>query len=145
MSRATESPFIQRQSVWMNLAIHFVNRGLDFYHQLKINSFDFQFDEFGKKYATTKHRTKQKNFQVDLSKDEALVERRMYVTGDENCPVQALKLLISKTHKDVTSLFSNCFREALTCPNTVSVWYDTKGPEKGPLQILWLTYVRVVR
>ena len=54
----------------------------------------------------------------------------MYATGDENCPVQALKLLISKTHKDATSLFNNCFREALTCPNTVSVWYDTKGLAK---------------
>ena len=130
MSRASESALILRQSVWMNLAIHFVSRGLEFHHQLKINSFDFQFDEFGKEYATINHETQQKNFQGGLSKDEAPVDRRMYATGDKNCPVQALKLLISKTHKDATSLFNNCFREALTCPNTVSVWYDTKGLAK---------------
>ena len=50
----------------MNLAIHFVSRGLEFYHQLKINSFDFQFDEFGKEYATINHETQQKNFQGGL-------------------------------------------------------------------------------
>ena len=78
----------------MNLAIHFVSHGLEFHHQWKINSFDFQFDEFGKDYATINHETQQKNFQGGLSKDEARVDRRMYATGDENCPVQALKLLI---------------------------------------------------
>ena len=122
MSRASESVLFLRQSVWMNLAIHFVSSGLEFHHQLKINSFDYQFDEFGKEYATINYETQQKNFQGGLSKDEALVDRRMYATGDENCPVQALKLLISKTHKDATSLFNNFSRETLTCPNTVTVW-----------------------
>ena len=120
-SRASESALIIRQSVWMFVAIHFESCGLEFHHQLKINSFDFQIDEFGKEYATINHETQQMNFQVGLSKDEAPVERRLYATGDENCPFQALTLLILKTQKDATSLFNNCFREALTNPNTVSV------------------------
>ena len=100
----------------MNLAIHFVSRVLEFHHQLKINSFEFQFDELGKEYATTNHETQQKKIQGGLSKDEAPVDRRMYATGDENCPVQALKLLISKK---LIKLLHLCFWEALTCPNTV--------------------------
>ena len=60
----------------------------------------------------------------------------MYATGDENCPVQALKLLISKTHKDATSLFNSCFREAFTCPITVSVSYDTKDLAKRTISNL---------
>ena len=35
MSSAAANPIILRQSVWLNLAIHFVSRGLEFHHQLK--------------------------------------------------------------------------------------------------------------
>jgi hypothetical protein len=30
-----------RLRFWFNLAIHFVSRGLEFHHQLNLNSFDF--------------------------------------------------------------------------------------------------------
>ena len=105
--------FYPRPLIWTATYLSkylFLSRGLEFPHQLKINSFDFQFDEFGNEYATIIHETQQKNFQVGLSKDEAPADRRMYATGDEKCAVQALKLLISKTNKDTTSLFNNCFR-----------------------------------
>ena len=83
MSRASESALILRQSIWMNLAIH-----CESWSRISSSDFDFQFDEFGKEYATINNETQRKNFKGGLSKDNAPVDRRMYATGDENCPVQ---------------------------------------------------------
>lgn len=130
MSTAPSNAIILRQSVWMNLAIHFVSRGLEFHHQLKRDSFDFKFDENSNEYVTINHETQQKNFQGGLTKDEAPVDRRMYATGDENCPVKTLKLFIEKTDKNAKSLFNNCYREALNTPQQVHVWYGIKGLAK---------------
>lgn len=35
------SPIVLRQCVWFNLSVHFVSRGLEFYHQLRLDSFEF--------------------------------------------------------------------------------------------------------
>ena len=59
MSSASANPIILRRGVWLNLAIHFVSRGLEFHHQLKRNSFDFKFDENSKEYVTINHETQQ--------------------------------------------------------------------------------------
>ena len=130
VSTADSNPVILRQSVWLNLSIHFVSRGLEFHHQLKRDSFDFKLDDNGTEYVTINHETQQKNFQGGLTKDEAPIDRRMYATGDQNCPVKSLKLFIEKTDPNAKSLFNNCYREALTHPQQTTVWYGTKGLAK---------------
>ena len=47
LSKANTSPIVLRLAVWYNLSIHFVSRGLEFHHQLKLDSFDFQKDDSG--------------------------------------------------------------------------------------------------
>jgi hypothetical protein len=62
---AKTSPVILRHAVWYFVAIHFVSRGVEFHHQLQINSFDFHEDE-SSSYVTLKHETVQKNRQGGL-------------------------------------------------------------------------------
>jgi hypothetical protein len=51
-----------RLRVWFNLAMHFVSRGLEFHHQLNLNSFDFHVDAEGDEYATIKPRNTTKKY-----------------------------------------------------------------------------------
>ncbi|XP_052799296.1 uncharacterized protein LOC128230908 [Mya arenaria] len=60
------SPIILRQCVWFQLALHFVSRGLEFHHQLQIDSFEFTEDHDGIEYVTLKHETQQKKSRVGL-------------------------------------------------------------------------------
>ncbi|XP_069107299.1 uncharacterized protein [Argopecten irradians] len=55
---ALSSPVVLRQAVWYSLAIHFVSRGVEFHHQLRVDSFCFKSDENGE-YATLTHEIKQ--------------------------------------------------------------------------------------
>jgi hypothetical protein len=52
-----KNPVLLRLRFWFNLAIHFVSRGLEFHHQLNLNSFDFHVDAEGDEYATISHET----------------------------------------------------------------------------------------
>jgi hypothetical protein len=100
--------------VWYNLAIHFVTRGLEFHQQLKLNSFEFHFDENNREYACLSHEMKQTNGQGGLDSRETCSDKRMYAQNDSHCPVAALKLLISKTDPASTSLFNHCCKDALS-------------------------------
>ena len=109
--------------MWLNLAIHFVSRGLEFHQQLRRNSFEFLTDDDGLEFARLTHETQQKNFQGGLSKDEAPQDRRMYATNINSCPVALLKLLLAKTDPTAEFLFNSCNKIALTYPSTTEVWF----------------------
>jgi hypothetical protein len=68
-------PILLRQSMWYCLAVHFASRGLEFHHQLNLNSFDFKVDSDGDEYVLIKHETQQKTFSV------ASPERRLRRTN----------------------------------------------------------------
>lgn len=67
LEKATTSLVILRQAVWYLISIHFVTRGMEFHHQLKLDSFEFNEDETGE-FVTLKHETQQKTHQ-ELWKD----------------------------------------------------------------------------
>ncbi|XP_052798221.1 uncharacterized protein LOC128230197 [Mya arenaria] len=121
------SPIILRQCVWFQLALHFVSRGLEFHHQLQIDSFEFTADHDGIEYVTLKHETQKKIFQGGLTKDEAPSDRRMYTTGGPCCLVAMLKLLINKTDKSAPMLFNACFKDAIARPEANDIWF-TNAP-----------------
>ncbi len=73
---APDSPVALRYCVWYNLSLHYVTRGLEFHHQLKLNSFEFHEDEYGE-YVTLTHETQQKNFQGGLRSEEAPADKRI--------------------------------------------------------------------
>ena len=57
---------------------------------------------------------------------EAPSDRRMYATGEPNCPVGMLKLLMKRTKQPAESLFNCCSKQALSVPCSNDVWYDSK-------------------
>ena len=113
------SPIILRQCVYFQLSIHFVSRGQEFHHQLKLDSFQFHSDDTGE-YVTLKHETQQKNHQGGLGNVEMNADKRMYATGADTCPVKMLKLLISKTDGSASSLFNQYMKEAVSLPKSSS-------------------------
>ncbi|XP_062574457.1 uncharacterized protein LOC134236294 [Saccostrea cucullata] len=122
-----KNPVALRFRIWYLLAIHFVSRGCEFHHQLSLQSLKFQKDENGIEYITITHETHQKNNQggLDGSSEEAQ-DKRMYATGKETCPVQSMKLFISKTDPKATSLFNECDKDALHSedPEAHDIWYS---------------------
>lgn len=124
---AGDNPVLLRYRVWLNLAIHFVSRGLEFHIQLTPTSFKFLRDENDKEYVVITHETTQKNKQGGLGNIEApCSDKRMYSTQDDRCPVDALRRFLSKTDHRAQSLFNNCIPEAMSSPQTVEIWYSTK-------------------
>jgi hypothetical protein len=44
----------------------------------------------------------------------------MYATGDSYCPLESLRYTDSQAH----SLFNNCIKDALTSPQSTTIWYS---------------------
>ena len=84
LNKIAKNPVLLRLRVWFNLAIHFVSRGLEFHHQLNLNSFDFHVDAEGDEYATINYETQQQNIQGRIMCEEAPADKFM-------------KMFISKT------------------------------------------------
>lgn len=51
------------------------------------------------------------------------VDKRMFATGTDTCPVKMLKFLIEKTDESATSLFNKYTNDALSLPNSTSKWF----------------------
>lgn len=131
LEKATTSPVILRQAVWYLISIHFVTRGMEFHHQLKMDSVEFNEDETGE-FVTLNHETQQKTHQGGIALAaravEGHTEKRMYASPQSTCcPVKLLKLLIEKTEKSATSLFNQYYKEAT--PET-DKWYAAKPLSK---------------
>ncbi|XP_021357785.1 uncharacterized protein LOC110453244 [Mizuhopecten yessoensis] len=121
-----ENPVLLRYRVWLNLAMHFVSRGLEFHIQLTPRSFKFLTDENDREYVVLNHETTQKNKQGGLNNAEApSADKRMYSTCQQ-CPVKSLRNLISKTDPEAKSLLNHCTKEAMLLPGTEEVWFSTK-------------------
>ncbi|XP_061176184.1 uncharacterized protein LOC133185142 [Saccostrea echinata] len=71
---APHSPIVLRQCVWYNLSIHLVTRGLEFHHQLLMDSFQFHKDENNLEYITLRHETQQKTSKEVLHLMKLLLE-----------------------------------------------------------------------
>ncbi len=118
------NPIILRYKVWYDLAIHFVSRGQEFHEQLTTRSFNFQFDDSHTEFVTLTHETKEKTRQGGLESDEGPSDKRMYATNDPStCPVNALKMLLTKTDPLATSLFNHCNKAAIQSPASESTWF----------------------
>ncbi|VDI38517.1 Hypothetical predicted protein [Mytilus galloprovincialis] len=115
-----------RFRVWYLLGIHFVSRGVEFQHQLSINSFKFESDEIGSEFLSISHETHQKNHQGGLDDaTEETQDKRMYaVSNYPSCPLTTIKHILSKCDPAAKSLFNQCCREALRCPSMYSTWFN---------------------
>ncbi|XP_078309646.1 uncharacterized protein LOC144618023 [Crassostrea virginica] len=81
------------------------------------------------KSSNTIHETHKKNHQggVEETNEEAY-DKRMYASGTPSCPVQSLKLFLSKTDPNALSLFNECNKGALHDENPMNhdIWYSNK-------------------
>ncbi len=125
-----ENPVSLRYKVWVQLSLQYVSRGIEFHGQLTPKSFRFVIDETGAEYATLIHTTQQKNHQGDMNSTEEFSDKRMYATGDANCPIQALKSLISKLSPTATNLFCHINKDAIASPQDHMIWYGPKSVGK---------------
>lgn len=126
---SNDNPVALRFRIWYFLAIHFVSRGCEFHHQLSIRSLKFEKDENGIEFVTISHETYQKSHQGGLEEtNEEANDKRMYATGTPSCPVQSLKLFLSKTDPNALSLFNECNKGALHDENPMNhdIWYSNK-------------------
>ena len=122
-----QNPVILRHKVWYDLSVHFVAKGLEFHQQLNLKSFEFLKDENDVEYVILSHETKQKNHHGGLLNEKTPLDKRMYATGSQSCPVKSLKLLIEKTPLESTSLFNHCSKEALESPDSEQYWFKNKA------------------
>lgn len=106
------TPELLMFKVWYYLSIHFVSRGLEFHHQLMVNSFKFNVDGSCRRYVTLTHETQQKNMQGGLMDPEAPGDKRMYATctDDPNCPVKTLETFLAHCDPTAPSLFCRPLR-----------------------------------
>lgn len=63
------------------------------------------------------HEVQQINHQGGLEHVEMNIDKRMYATGTDTCPVKMLKLLIEKTDESATSIFNKYTNDAVSLPN----------------------------
>ncbi|XP_061190313.1 uncharacterized protein LOC133198205 [Saccostrea echinata] len=110
------NPVILRQCVYFHLAIHFICKASQFHKELKLDSFTFHADDTGE-YVN--HEIRQKG----VRNAEVTIERRMYATHKDTCPVKMLKLLIDKTDNCASALFNNYRKDAVCLPRSTSKWY----------------------
>jgi hypothetical protein len=127
---APSSPVVLQQCVWYNLSIHFISSGLEFHHQLRMDSFHFQKDGNDLEYATVRHKTLQKNFpgwnwmswspiwqKYLWNSWEWCMSNKNASSADEQNWSKCYTLL---------KLFNFCYKEALSTPALQPLWYTAK-------------------
>ena len=92
---APTDPILLRQCVWFQLSIHFVVQGHQFHKLLIKDSFVFNRDTDDRQYVTLTVEALKNNTRCGKM-DESMADKRMYATGETNCPVEMLRLLIKK-------------------------------------------------
>jgi len=126
------SPIVLREAAWYMIAVHFVPRGVDFYHQLRIDSFEFMQDTDSEFVFLNQETTQNFNPGRGNSK-HSLQEKRIYATGSPLCPVKILKFFRTKLNSKATMLFSRLDINVLPNPEQFTTWYSEKPLSKRSL------------
>ena len=108
------TPIKLQQKVFMDVMLHFCRRVRENLRDIRSDWFIFQKDENDVEYVTMRDEV-DKNHRAG---DSTSQQSRMYATGMLDCPVQSLKLYISKLN-----VASPCFFQR---PRTMTTgpWYD---------------------
>ncbi|XP_053403190.1 uncharacterized protein LOC123534936 [Mercenaria mercenaria] len=133
----TSNPITLRYRIWFILSVQYVSRGLEFHPQLNKNSLKVCTDENGMEFVTLSQEGQEKQNQGGEENT-----KRMYALGPdekEHCPVQALKLYLSKCDPNAEKLF--CQEKSNTHSKTVQTFISresTKGkPYSGKLREIY--------
>lgn len=119
------SPVKLQQEIWYNLIYYFGNRGREGIRELSKDDVSFTMDSDGKEYCFLNKTLSQKNVKSSLTKPsdfDNTKQSRMYADDlrSSSCPVQAMKLYLSKIPSESKSLFPRPRQEY------VADWYYPK-------------------
>ena len=109
-----------QEEAWYTFVYHFGNRGREGIKELKKQDFVFRFDSDGKEFCELVSSIEQKNVTPDNSENVKCA--RIYSTGKENCPLQCIKLYLSKIENNDHPSF---WPKPKRVP-TVNCWYEKK-------------------
>lgn len=121
-----ENPTQLQDEVIFNILLHFGQRGREHLRLLTKSSISFSSDSDGRDYAFISEGLPSKNRRASIKRSdyEDFKQARMYANpeeSEENCPLQALKLYISKMNAN-----ESLFPKPLNKFNN-TVWYSTKA------------------
>ncbi|KAJ8311545.1 hypothetical protein KUTeg_010900 [Tegillarca granosa] len=128
--RPVFDPETLRLCTWYILAIHFNAPDMDWFYQLPKKSFEFVYDDFGKEYACLTQKAKQKILKWGGYCDDQGLDRRIFATNMDSCPVRVLKLFMAKTSSYATKFFNKLITRACKFPNLIDIWYSDIPFEK---------------
>lgn len=123
---AKSSPIVLRQAVWYLISIHFVTRGLEFHHQMLLGSIKFCKDKNNREYMKLEQEVQEKNHQGGINNEESQTGKRIYESGDVNCPIGLIKYFLSKQCRDAKYLFNGIVKEAISHPAGQETWFNDK-------------------
>ena len=101
---STGSPEGLQNLVWFSLQFYLCRRGCEGVQDLKKDSFEFLVDSAGKEYVQLAFNEASKNHPGGFAETNDPI-RKMYATGEPMCPVQALRLYLSKLHQNQQALY----------------------------------------
>ncbi|XP_072029996.1 uncharacterized protein [Amphiura filiformis] len=112
------NPQSLQRLVFFQCQYFFCRRGREGLRDLKRDSFAIKQDASGKEYITMTFNEHQKNHPGTLNETYQM-NKRVYETGEDNCPVRAFKLYLSKLHPSCEWFYQRPKRLA-----SGAIWYD---------------------
>ncbi|CAC5391907.1 KCTD1_15 [Mytilus coruscus] len=94
-----------QRKVWFDMMISFGRRGRENQRQFTKDTLEIKTDDRGHEFAQFAHSETTKNHRGDISDDNFEKNPRMYSTYKPDCPVQALKLYLSKRNPTTNDFF----------------------------------------
>lgn len=101
---SNHDPTALQRKIFFELLLHFGRRGKEGLRQIRKGQIIFSSDENGQQYATLDCNPHEKNHQSAVG-HELEHKQVMYGTGVVNCPLESLRLYVSKLNKQCEQLF----------------------------------------
>ena len=117
-------PLSLLRNVCFHVVLFFYRRGQESQRSLTMNSFKFEIDEAGRRYATISRDEISENHPGGLNDVESTEKAaRMYETGDQGDGYKALKLYLQKVNPKCTAFFQNPKKNSTA---EDAVWYEAR-------------------
>ena len=94
----TKDPTSLQRLVFFQVQYLFCRRGREGLRQLKKDSFAIRVDASGREFIAPTANEHEKNHPGTLGTSYQQMRQKVYATGEEQCPVKAFKLYLSKLH-----------------------------------------------
>ena len=119
----TKDPTALQRLIFFQVQYLFCRRGREGLRQLKKDSFAIRVDASGREFISPTANEHEKNHPGTLSSSSyQQMRQRVYATGEEQCPVRAFKLYLSKLHPLCPWFYQQPKRNI--DPSKATLWYN---------------------